>query len=291
MVRLCRSQNMKKELKRIVKPIVERLPLVAATYRKLRDSRKLYERPKMTVLGFVFNGNSSMEQGRFEPEETRLVKGIFSKIDIVINVGANIGYYACLALNSKKYVFAFEPMELNLKYLLRNVKENGWENNIEIFPIALSNKAGIIEMYGSGTGASLIKGWAGTRGKCSALVPCSTMDSILGARFTNERLFFIVDIEGAEKMMFEGASRMLDFDPKPVWLVEISGAEHQPSGIKINKNLLSTFEEFWSRGYESRTADNRLREVGRDEIVQIMNTEQDTLGTHNFLFFEKGSTI
>jgi FkbM family methyltransferase len=279
---------MKNPLIRRVKPIVERFPKLAMAYRYIRDSWPIYEEPQETKMGFKFAGNQSMQNGLFEPEETRIVKKILSSVNVVINIGANIGYYCCIALSQKKYVIAFEPINLNLQYLLRNIKANSWESRIEIYPIALSNKVGVIEIYGGGTGASLIKGWAGTNEHHVTLVPSSTLDNILGSRFQDKRCFFIVDIEGAEQLMLEGASSIIDMEPKPIWMVEISSSEHQPKGVSINPNLLSTFHIFWDRGYEAWTADKQCRAIHPDEIEAIVRSGMDTLHTHNFLFIEAG---
>jgi hypothetical protein len=275
-------------LPKIIKPLIDRFPKLAFTYRSFRDSKALEEQPEMTSLGFKFNGNKVMENGCFEPFETELVKKIFSQVDTVVNVGANIGYYVCLALHHKKKVIAFEPIELNLRYLLRNIRVNDWQNRSEIYPIALSNEVGIIEIYGGGTGASLLKGWAGTPENYSTLVPCSTMDIILGNRLSGERVFVIIDVEGAENLTLKGANTLLDMHPKPIWLIEIAGDMHLPKGEKIGKNLLATFEFFWSRGYISITADNRMREVAKNEVEEIIRTQVNTFGTYNFLFYEKG---
>jgi FkbM family methyltransferase len=281
------KENMRTLLK-LIKPCVEKVPFIAVAYRQFRDGKDLYKQPKMTSLGFKFNGNEAMEKGEFEPIETKLVKNIFSKVDLVVNIGANIGYYVCLALHNGKKIIAFEPMEMNLKYLLRNIKSNNWEGRSEVFPIALSNSVGILELYGAGTGASLIRGWAGASEKHSTLVPCSTLDKVVGDRLSGERVFVILDVEGAENSTLEGASKLLEMNPKPVWLVEVSIDEHLPNGMKINPNLLSVFDKFWSRGYEVITADSELRKVEKNEILEIVKTQINTLKTHNFVFYEAG---
>jgi len=283
---------MKRKLVKLMKPLVERFPRVVIFYRTLRDSRQYFDEPKDTPMGFKLVGNRLMQEGKFEPEETVIVNSLINNVDTVINVGANIGYYCCLALKQNKYVIAFEPINLNLKYLLRNIKANNWEDQVEVYPMALSNrKAGIIEIYGGGTGASLIRGWAGTPDKHVNLVPINTLDNILSHRLNNERCFILVDIEGAEQYMLEGSSSILDMDPKPIWMVEISVSEHQPKGVKLNPNLLSTFQVFWNHGYTARTANSENRVVSSSEIEEIVKTGVDTLHTHNLIFIEKGNAV
>jgi len=133
-----------------------------------------------------------------------------------------------------------------------------------------------------------VKGWAGTPEQYVTLVPSTTLDNVLGEKFRGKRCFMLVDIEGTEQLMLEGASSIIDMAPKPIWMMEISISEHQPKGISINPNLLSTFQIFWSHGYDAWTADRQCRIIHHDEIEQIVNTGIDTLHTHNFLFIEKG---
>ena len=278
-------KKIKKHFKRL---LADKFPKTAAIFRQLKDIKNINQSSKMTPLGFMFGGHKGMQRGIFEQQETVLIQKILPTIDILINVGANIGYYVCLGLHNKKKVIAFEPIASNLKYLLKNIKINEWQNNVEIFPIALSNKTGIIEIYGGGTGASLIKGWAQTPDSYLTLVPSLTMNIVLGERLQGKKILLIVDIEGAENMMLEGSSILLDMNPKPIWLVEICCTEHQPKGIKINPNLLQTFEKFWNKGYDSITADKFLRIITKAEILKIIETQIDTLGSLNFIFYERG---
>ncbi|UCG57842.1 MAG: FkbM family methyltransferase [Phycisphaerales bacterium] len=278
----------KPKLVRLAKPIIGRFPRAAMTYRYVRDGRRILQEPKRTPLGFKLIGSQNMQRGTFELEEVQIVRSLLQAVDLFINVGANIGYYCCLALSCGKHTVAFEPVESSLRYLYKNIQHNHWENDIEIFPLALSNRAGIMNIYGDRTEASLVKGWAGAAEQYVRPVPTSTMDLVLGARFRGDRCLVLVDIEGAEKNMLEGAGKFLAREPKPIWMVEISITEHQPKGVGVNPSLLSTFQIFWDNGYEAWTANEHSRLVSLDELRAISQSGKNSLLTHNFVFIEGG---
>ncbi len=277
-----------KGLSRILESIARRFPRAALIYRLARESRLAFAEPKETPLGFRFFGNEVMEQGRFELEETALVGKCLQHADTFVNIGANIGYYCCIALKQGKRTIAFEPIDTNLICLYKNIKANNWNDLIEVFPVALGKNTGLIDIYGGGTGASLIKGWGGTPEHKKKLVPISTLDTVLQNRLTGERCFVLVDVEGAEDFMLDGATQFLSMIPKPIWMVEIVTTEHLPHGVSINPHLLSTFTKFWQNGYEAWTADSQCRPVTEGEIRTIAETGTHSLATHNFLFIEQG---
>jgi FkbM family methyltransferase len=261
----------------------------AKIYRDLRDSRALRAEPVMTPQGFRFIGNVAMQNGTFEQEETGLVDRLLRNVDVLVNVGANIGYYCCMALQAGRDVVAFEPIDLNVQYLLKNLKANGWQDSAEVYPIAVTSGVGLIEIYGAGSGASTVEGWAGTPSADVRLVPASTLDLVLGERFLGKRCLVVVDIEGAELGMLRGATMMLTASPKPVWMVEISIDEHQPAGTPVNPNLVPTFQLFLDHGYEAWTAEHRPRAVTMEEVSRVAATAVNSFGTHNFLFIERGA--
>ncbi len=266
----------------LVRPLFDRFPRIATMYRSVRDQLDFMEEPKATPWGFKLAGNTAMAQGTFEPTETELVRNILKDVDILVNVGANVGYYCCHALSMGKPVIAFEPIERNLRYLCKNIKSNGW-SGAEIFPIALSNNVGILEIYGGNTGASVVKGWAGIPENYVTLVPSSTMDVVLGTRLRGKRALILVDVEGAEKWMLEGATIMLSNDPKPIWLVEIVTKDHQPSGVEINPNLATTFQMFFQNGYQAFSADQDMRPITMEDVDRVSSGKLE-FDTHNFLF-------
>lgn len=267
-----------------LRTLVESRPHLARLYRILRDQLFLTQEPVVTPWGFKLAGNESMEKGDFEPFETELVRDILQDVDVLVNVGANIGYYCCHALSIGKKVIAFEPIQRNVHYLCKNIKANGW-SGAEVFPMALSNDIGILEIYGGDTGASLVKGWAGIAESYVTLVPSSTLDIILGNRLEGERILIIADIEGAEKAMLEGAVQMLANNPKPIWLIEISVTEHQPQGVAINPHLYDTFKYMFDAGYQQAYAvGSDLLRVTMSQVEAAQSGDTSAFRVHNFLF-------
>jgi methyltransferase, FkbM family len=269
----------------LVRPFVNRFPRVAAIYRGVRDQMEALKKPVVTPWGFKLAGNPAMAQGAFEPLETDLIRKLLKDVDVLVNVGANVGYYCCHALSMGKSVIAFEPIPRNLRYLYQNIKANEW-SGAEIYPIALSNNVGVLEIYGGDTGASILKGWAGTPETYVTLVPSSTMDVVLGKKLRGKRVLVLVDVEGAEYWMLEGATKMLASDPKPVWLVEITTNEHQPAGVEINPNFKSTFQFFFQNGYQAFNVDQDLHPVTMEK-VDLASKGSFKFKAHNFLFTER----
>ena len=262
----------------------KKFPYLAWAYRFFRAERYEFIEPKNTPMGFKFNGDKAMENGSFEPTETKLFYKILNKVDVCINVGANIGYYVCIAANEGKKVIAFEPLHQNVKYLLRNIKANNWSDQIEVYPIGLGEKVSIAELYGSGTGASLVEGWAGVSNQFKTYIPVSTMDITLQNKFKDDLKVIIIDVEGFEFEVLKGSKNFLKAKNKPIWMIEIQTEAHQPGEIIINPNLLQTFDLFFSEGYEAFTVEDNPQKVTREMLESIKASGKSIFSIHNFLF-------
>jgi FkbM family methyltransferase len=271
----------------VLRPVVERFPTIATIYRNVRDQLDFLKKPIETPWGFKFAGNLAMAQGIFEPTETTLVREILGEVDVFVNVGANVGYYCCHALSMGKQVIAFEPIQRNLRYLCQNIRINGW-SGIEIYPIALSNSIGVLDMYGGDTGASIVKGWAGIPESYVTLVPILTMDVVIGTRLKGKKVLVLIDAEGAEKMVLDSATKMLANEPKPIWLVEIALQDHQPRGIERNPDFKKVFQLFAQNGYQSVTVEP-FKTVVTSEQIDLAIEGRYKFATHNFLFREMGT--
>ncbi len=257
---------------------------------KLSDwaSTHLFKRTRRvsTPLGFDmvsgrFIANRMMLDGTFEPEEVRIITETLPDIDVFVDIGANIGYYVCMARARGKHVVAFEPQPQNYSHLLQNLAINGWAD-VEVFPCGLGAGIDVVELYGSsGPSASLIKGWAGYASGYRQLIPVNRLDNVLGGRFTNKRLFIKIDVEGFEYFVVQGGLEIVRRNPKPVWLIEICLNEFHPSGM--NPHYKDTFDLFWHNGYQIFASDGAGTEVTPEMVDRWVDDNLCDLGVFNYL--------
>jgi FkbM family methyltransferase len=259
--------------------------------RDIRDSYILGTRkPQRTPYGFTMLGSTSihhrgMQEGTFEQEETALILQHLKDASVFVDVGANIGFYTCLGRSLGKYVIAVEPLARNLEHLYANLVNNGW-NDVEVMPLGLSDRPGIARLYGaSSTGASLIMNWAGAHKRFHRTISLSTLDNIIGNRFTGEKLFIKVDVEGVEYSVLKGSINTLHRTPQPTWIIEICLSEFYPQGQ--NPDYAATFELFWQNGYEVRTADQRSQLILPADVDRWIKAGSSDSGVINYLFIPK----
>jgi FkbM family methyltransferase len=238
-----------------------------------------------TLVSRNYIANRMMLQGTFETDEVSIIKSHLQKADVLVDVGANIGYYTCLARSLSKYVVAFEPQPQNLECLYASLNKNGW-SDIEIFPLGLSHSPGLLTLYGaSGPSASLVKGWAGYPERFKKVIPVNTMDNLLCNRFDGKKLFIKIDVEGAEYDVLKGAVKTLTMSPRPTWFIEICLSEFHPG--KLNQNYAATFDLFWKNGYEVRLANKENRLITDIDIKKWLADKQSDSIEINYLFIPK----
>jgi len=87
--------------------------------------------------------------GVYEPFETELVRKEVKKGDVVLDIGANIGYYTLIfakLVGQEGEVLAFEPDPNNFALLKKNIEINGYRN-VSLLQKAVSNRSGKIRLY------------------------------------------------------------------------------------------------------------------------------------------------
>ena len=240
--------------------------------------------PVKTPAGFSFIGPASMQSGTFEGETSRLIGRLIGASDRFINVGANAGYYCAFAQQKGIPTIAFEPNPANFDLLQRNMQLNGWGARITSLPVAVGAESGFIRMYGEGTGASLVPGWAGNPMTQAKTVPVVTLDSLVRPPRPDETTFILMDVEGYEYPALLGATDLIRAAHKPIWMIEISLSIHQPDGQETNPNFAATLALFRDAGYIVFSTGDGLREADWSELLAMADRKGSLEMGDNFIF-------
>lgn len=266
---------------RLKRALVRRYPDWVAAYHDARLRREIGRRALTeTPLGFRFAGPEAMQAGSFEPRELEFLVGRLPEADLFVDVGANAGYFTCMARQRGTRVVAIEPAVHNLDLLLRNISANGW-NDVEVFPVGLSERPGLGTLFGDGTGASLVARWAGVSETWKRTIPLTTLDVLLGGRFYGERILIKMDVEGAEYAVMAGARETLVRRPAPLWLVEVCFTENVPGGV--NPHFREVFDLFWDSGY-SATSLEAGRLVTEEDVARWLRNGRRDFGYVSYIF-------
>jgi FkbM family methyltransferase len=256
-------------------------PPLGRSYRLFRDTTNR-QRSIQTAYGFSLAGDPAMAADGWEAEEVKTFVELMKAHDAVLDIGANVGFYSCLAASRGMHTIAIEPSARNLTFLYRNL----WENRlskVEIFPVGLAGHCGLGRIYGFGGISSFVRGWAQAGGRQSSLVPLTTLDTIAAGRFQNQKLLIKMDVEGFELDVLAGALKTLNQNPKPTWLVEILlNGEVIPGGV--SSTFYEAFEVFWTAGYHSRKLDAARTPVTQADVRRWVANRFVDSETHDFLF-------
>ncbi len=177
-----------------------------------------------------------IETGQFEPESTRLIEKFVAPGDVVLDVGANIGYFTLLLsglVGERGRVFAFEPTRHYREILCRNLEENE-VSNCHVEPYGLSNEEG--ELLASIGDSSATLHWvlADQKPRLRETIRLERLDDITD-RLEIDRLDFVkIDIDGHEPLCFEGAWQTFSRH-RPIILMEVSAPHYAHAGTSAGE--------------------------------------------------------
>ncbi len=179
-----------------------------------------------------------------EPTVTKLLPGFVRQGDTVLDIGANIGYYALLfsqLVGESGLVVAVEPHPQNAHLLELNLKLNR-VTNVKVMPVAVSDETGLAQMFvSSGSNWHSLHPTEHT-GQETILVQTVTIDAIV-AQLERPVNLIRMDIEGWEIKALKGAEGTLRRD-RPSLVMEIHPNYMQQGEVQ---NFLVWLQSF---GYE-----------------------------------------
>ncbi|HTY46939.1 MAG TPA: FkbM family methyltransferase [Methanomassiliicoccales archaeon] len=197
--------------------------------------------------------------GKRERFSTDFLAGMIQNDDVIVDIGANVGYYALLEgrIATHGRVFAVEPVAGNMSVLKTNIEANQL-HNITTHPIAIGDRIGKATIFVCDhcNWSSPINNYP-ERVVDKQIVEMEPLDTFI-ERVVQERPSLVrMDVEGYEAAVMRGAAQYLEGNGESRIFVEIHPSLLAPqefeqliSGLRENGYKVdAVFREF-SPGYK-----------------------------------------
>jgi FkbM family methyltransferase len=218
-------------------------------------------------------GPALLLKGQWEPDVTRWFQRSLGTGQVLVDVGANVGYYSLLGsmlVGDGGRVFAVEAHPRMAELLHRNVIVNGRHNVVTVQKAAWS-KPDVLEFHLRRHFAA--NSSAGSLGDDGLLqlddiedvvkVEAVPLDEILAGVGSVDVIK--IDVEGAESQVVAGLSRTLDSNPDVKVMLEWSPGQLEMVGNDPSE-LLGRMRD---HGFRFRLMERNLVEVGESELLGI----------------------
>jgi len=184
---------------------------------------------------------NTYEQG-YEYFSTRVFKNQIRSADLLIDIGANYGYYSLLGLstNPDLRVIAVEPIEENFSVLNKNVKQNAFlSERVKLVNAAVTSKSGKIKFYKSeaSDNSSVLK-HPNSSTLAEIEVDAVTVDDLIENENIS-RLFIKSDTDGNELEVLKGLQKTFERYDEITLLIEVN-----PKMLKLADTAASAIVDF-----------------------------------------------
>lgn len=178
----------------------------------------------------VGSGHRRFALGTYEPQIVALLVSRLKKNEIVMDIGANVGYFTLLMahlVGSAGRVIAFEPVPEVYARLRENLRLNqcDWAQTEQL---AIADTDGLGRMRAEIDRALSFTGQLAEDGNLS--VPMTTLDNYMALADLKRLDLIKIDVEGAEDRLVRGMTKTLEI-LHPSVLVEIHRDDGQESEI------------------------------------------------------------
>jgi len=208
----------------------------------------------------------------FEPLETRFCAAAVGPGLVVVDVGANIGYYTLLFakhVGPSGKVFAFEPDPDNFGLLTKNIETNGYSNVVPL-QAAVSDAAGQLDLYRNDANRMDHRTYSPGEGWQSVSVPAIRLDDYFAP--SSRRVDVIkMDIQGSEPKALAGMAALLADNRDVIFITEfwpygLRAAGHDPAAYLADLGRL---------GFQLSEIDERRGRLSPTTAAQLLSTLDD----------------
>ncbi len=164
--------------------------------------------------------SGALALGVYENEQTRLVREKLQPGMRVLDIGANLGYYAAVfaqCVGPQGEVIAFEPEPTNFSFLQRTLAVNGFAQARAVHA-AVAEAPGETLLFLSEDNKGDHRLYTARPHQAAISVPVVSIDALLGS---GTRVDFIkMDVQGAEGRVLAGMRQTLACNPQAMLLTE-----------------------------------------------------------------------
>ena len=212
-------------------------------------------------------------RGAYERDEIAWVRRLLKPGDIVLDVGAHIGFFTmhmAAMVGPSGRVYAFEPFDANAELLERSVAENRFAERVVVTRAAVGAASGsatltfAAETLNSGGAYLLRDGTAPLTGNVKKTVPLVALDEFTLPRPVK---FIKMDVEGAEPQVLRGAARLLKND-RPLILSELHPTQLQRASATTADEFLAQLRQLGYRAQDLHG--NPIEHAPADAIVSVV---------------------
>ncbi|HXG59056.1 MAG TPA: FkbM family methyltransferase [Thermoanaerobaculia bacterium] len=170
--------------------------------------------------------------GTYERDSQAVFARLVSRGDVVLDIGANVGFFTILAsrlVGREGTVCAFEPLPRNVELLKEHVRLNA-ASNVRVFAVAVASTIGraSFEVAGSPSMGRLAE-------TGSIEVETASLDSFWRSGALSLPTFMKIDVEGAEYEVLTGARELLDA-ARPAILLAAHGYVQHDACVALLKD-------------------------------------------------------
>jgi FkbM family methyltransferase len=155
---------------------------------------------------------------------------------LVVDVGANIGYFTMMAAALGYDVVSFEPMAHNLRRLRSSVSRNGFGGRVAIIDRVAAQTAGarvvLAATHSTNQGNGHIVDGLSVDSSHRYYSETTTLDAVL-VPMKRDILLLKIDVEGGETAVLDGAFRIMSESTVRFITLEISDATRYKQGCSL----------------------------------------------------------
>jgi FkbM family methyltransferase len=206
----------------------------------------------------------------YEPYTTELFKRAVKPGAVVLDIGAQFGYYSLLAAKlagTEGQVLAFEPDPTNYKILKRNIEMNNCSHIIRLIQKAVGAKHGTVAVFiYKDSDSHGIYCHPHVAIKETIEVECVSIDEFLGKQLVD---VIKMDIEGNELYALEGMKQTIAKSPNLILFTEFAPFFLRRAGVKPEDYL----HNLRKLGFDIKAVDEHTRCL--KPVVEDLLAEDD----------------